>query len=234
MAASVAQSPLAQHYAGKASEYFDGARHDFLDRLKRDPNAQILEIGCGTGLTGELALSAGRCGAYVGVELMPAAAEQARSRLSETFVGNIESMDLPHPPGHFDALIMSEVLEHLVDPWAVLRKLAVHLKPDATVLASSPNIAHWTVIRELVRGRFDLRDAGVMDRTHLRWFTPKTYRALFEDSGFRVVEVWPHVALSQKQKLAATILGGRTHLFMRQICLEARAGEGPSGREASS
>ena len=221
MARPDVQSQLADAYAQKRRDYFDGARHDFIARLPEREPARILEIGCGTGLTGELALAAGKCSVYVGVELMPEAADAARRRLTEVIVGNVEAIELPFPDAHFDALIMSEVLEHLVDPWAVLTRLNTKLKPGAIALASSPNIAHWRVIRDLLAGRFDLEDQGVMDRTHLRWFTPKTYAAMFEACGYVVDDVWPLVPMTSRQRAFATLSGGRGHLFMRQICLAA-------------
>ena len=216
------QSKLAHHYAAKPRAYFDGARHDFIARLPDNPDGRILEIGCGSGLTGALAFGENKCSMYVGVELMADAADDARRRLTDVIVGNIEEMDLPYPDAHFDGLILSEVLEHLIDPWAVMAKVRQQLKPGAIVLASSPNVSHWRVIGHLLGGRFDLEDQGVMDRTHLRWFTPKTYAGLFEASGYAVDDVWPLVPLTFRQKIYAALAGGRDHLFMRQICIQAR------------
>ena len=79
-------------YAVKPASYFSMVRADFVDRLPRDTSAQILEVGCGTGATGALALSEGCCGRYVGVELFEAAAEQARDVLSDVVVGNVETL----------------------------------------------------------------------------------------------------------------------------------------------
>ena len=159
-------------YAGKPRAYFSAARSDFVRQLPRDPEAAILEIGCGTGATGALALSQGRCGHYVGVELFESAAEEARTVLSEVVTGDVETMTFDWQPASFDAIILSEVLEHLVEPGRTLRNLARFVRPGGIVMASSPNVSHWRVIGELVNGRFNLDDRGVFDRTHLRWFTP--------------------------------------------------------------
>nr|HPG89590.1 class I SAM-dependent methyltransferase [Hyphomicrobium sp.] len=153
-------------YAVKPASYFSNARADFVDRLPRDPTAQILEIGCGTGATGALALSEGCCARYVGVELFEAAASEAREVLSDVVTGDVETLEFNWQPAAFDAIILSEVLEHLVEPGATLRKLSRFVRPGGMLLASSPNIAHWRVIRELVMGRFQLADQGVFDRTH--------------------------------------------------------------------
>ena len=205
-------------YAAKSASYFSNARADFVDRLPRDPSARILEIGCGTGATGALALSEGRAGNYVGVELFEAAASEAREVLSDVITGNVESLDFSWQPASFDALILSEVLEHLVEPGEVLKKLARFVRPGGMVLASSPNISHWRVIRELVRGKFELADQGVFDRTHLRWFTPQSFAQMFEDAGFRCDDIGPVTAFSPRTELISRLTAGRfDHLFMTQI-----------------
>jgi 2-polyprenyl-3-methyl-5-hydroxy-6-metoxy-1,4-benzoquinol methylase len=118
---------------------------------------------------------------------------------------------------------MSEVLEHLIEPWAVLKKLRPFLRPGAVVMASSPNISHWRVIRELAHGRFRLADQGVFDRTHMRWFTPESYAAMFEQSGYDVVAVAPVTPFSARTQFISRMTDGRwDHMFMTQICLEAR------------
>ena len=209
-------------YAAKSASYFSNARADFVDRLAFDPSAAILEVGCGTGATGALALSEGRCGRYVGIELFEAAAEEAREVLSEVVTGNVETMDFKWQPASFDALILSEVLEHLVDPRQVLKSLAPLIRPGGRLLASSPNISHWRVIRELIMGRFEMADQGVFDRTHLRWFTPSTFASMFEDAGFRVDEIGPVTAFSPRTELISRLTASRfDHLFMTQIAVVA-------------
>ena len=222
-AVAAADEGLARFYAGKQQSYFNGARADFVARLPLDPTARILEVGCGTGATGALALCRGRASHYTGVELFEGAAEQARHLLNEVLVGDVEKLAFPWQPCAFDALILSEVLEHLVEPWAVLERLRPFLRPGAMVLASSPNISHWRVVRELAQGRFHLADQGVFDRTHMRWFTPDTFAAMFERAGYEVLNVEPVTPFSERTKLISRLTQGRwDHLFMTQICLEAR------------
>lgn len=209
-------------YAVKPASYFSKARTDFVDRLARDSSASILEVGCGTGATGALALSEGCCGRYVGIELFEQAADEAREVLSEVITGNVEVLTFDWQPASFDAVIFSEVLEHLVDPGQVLKNLARFVRPGGMLLASSPNISHWRVIRELIMGRFRLQDQGVFDRTHLRWFTPESFANLIEDAGFVVEEVGPVTAFSSRTELISRLTGGRfDHLFMTQVAIVA-------------
>ncbi len=221
-APAIANSGL-EAYSAKTPAYFTGARRDYVSELPLNPNANILEIGCGEGGTGLLALSEGRCKSYCGVEICKEVAERAQPRISQIVIGNVEELELPWQPESFDALILSEVLEHLVDPWRVLRKLHPLLKPGALVFASSPNVAHYKTITMLVRGQWALDDMGRMDRTHLRWFTPKTYKELFESCGFTVNSLRELLPLRPKARLFLFFsLGHLRHLFMAQMDVRAR------------
>ncbi len=213
---------LAQTYNEKPDDYFTGERRDLIDRLEEDGTRTILEIGCGDGATGAYAKRTGRCGRYVGLELSRQAAESAARVLDEVRIGDIESMDLPSTSGGFDVLIASEVLEHFVDPWSVLRRIHPLMKPGAVVFASSPNVAHRSTLKMLWAGGWDLTEEGRMDRTHLRWFTPRTYAALFEDTGYDVVSVWPMKPPGGRARMINFLTGNRfSHLFMSQIVLHA-------------
>ena len=210
-------------YLAKTNDYFQGVRTDYVAALPPNPAAVILELGCSEGSTGSLALALGKCSTYVGIELHEPSAVVARTRLSEVHVGDIEKMPLPFESASFDALIISEVLEHLVDPWAVLLRLAPLIRPGGLVFASSPNISHHKVIRSLIRGRWDLADQGVMDRTHLRWFTPATYAAMFEVAGFEIENVSPVRPFGWKPRLFNRLTSNRwRHLFMNQNSIKGR------------
>ena len=215
-------SVLLAAYNAKEKDYFAGARRDYIDELPNNANACILEIGCGNGNTGAIAISEGKCGRYCAVEIHGTAAEIARSKITEVVEGNVESVNLPWANQSFDALILSEVLEHLVDPWEVLRKLRSLMKPGALVFASTPNVSNYKVVLMLLRGQWRLTDRGVMDRTHLRWFTPQTFREMFESCGYCVHQVRTVSPLSLKAKIASFILGRRReYLFWGQIDLRA-------------
>lgn len=199
-------------------------REDFLTLLSVRPPGAVLEIGCGTGDTGGAALQRGVARAYHGCELDPASAARAADALTSVTVGDVEMLDLPWPAHTFDTLLMSEVLEHLRDPWAAVRKVAATLKPGTLVLASSPNVTHHKILRALWRGGFTCTDVGPMDRTHLRWFTPRTYAAMFEDPGIDITRVRPRSGLGPKARWLNRLTLGRLprHLFQMQVCVEGR------------
>ena len=224
---SSADDRCERQYAEKPPAYFGSVRTDFVDRLPDQPSARILEVGCGSGATGALALSRKKCARYVGIELDARAASAARSCLTEVIEGNIEQMELPFREASFDALIMGEVLEHLIDPWATLKRLSRLLRPGALILASVPNISHYRVITELIKGRFDHTDSGIMDRTHLRWFTPKSLAELLEHADFDVVELMQLGAPSLKVRLFNSLTHGvMHHLSMAQISILGRKRHG--------
>jgi SAM-dependent methyltransferase len=211
-------APLADAYDAKAADYFASARRGWIDPMPVNPSLSVLELGCGAGATGALALSQGKCGTWVGIERHGPAAAQAAAVLTDVVVGDIDSLDIPYAEASFDLLLMGEVLEHLPDPEATLRRLARLLKPGGEALASTPNIGHWRIVAGLLAGRFDYEAQGVMDRTHLKWFTPRSLRRAFEDAGLADVRVralgWkPH------SRALTALLPGR-ELLWRQI--EAR------------
>lgn len=209
---------VAAIYEDKPASYFANARHDIVALMQTDGGASVLELGCGAGGTGRAVLKSGKAGRYVGIELNEAAARIAAEALSEVKVGDVEAIDLTECKGQFDVLIISEVLEHLTDPWVTLRRLTECLKPGGMVFASSPNIAQWKIVRGLLLGEFRYEDSGVMDRTHLRWFTPESYQAMFRDAGVAVQSVRPIREPGWKARAVNNLTGGRfSHLFMSQM-----------------
>jgi 2-polyprenyl-3-methyl-5-hydroxy-6-metoxy-1,4-benzoquinol methylase len=210
--------PMMSDYADKPQEYFDGARADIIARLPDDPSATILEIGCGNGSTGAIAKGQGKCARYVGIDVDERAASAARDVLDVVVLGNVEALDLTQFGGPFSAVILSEVLEHLIDPWKLLGRVNEIMRPGALVFASSPNVANMRLVVQLLRNRFDYTQAGVMDRTHLRWFTSATFREMFEQAGFETLSAGPLSAPSPKWRVINAVTGNAlAHLASNQI-----------------
>jgi 2-polyprenyl-3-methyl-5-hydroxy-6-metoxy-1,4-benzoquinol methylase len=177
---------LAQEYSTKSATYFGSVRTDILQLLD-GPRERVLEIGCGTGDTLAYLKAHGLCTWAGGVELFPAAAAEARNRVDRLYEGNIETMVFDLEPESIDAILCLDVLEHLVDPWAVVRKLDALLRPGGILIASIPNVRHFKVLFPLIFGaRWDYAESGLLDRTHLRFFVRRTAVALLECSGLQV------------------------------------------------
>ena len=148
--------------------------------------ARVLDVGCGTGSIS--ALLASECHAtLVGIEPNPERADACRTRGLNVENGYYDE-ETATRLGAFDVIVFADVLEHVSDPASLLELASRHLTPNGIVLVSTPNVAHWTVRTALLRGHFDYQPMGIMDATHLRWFTSRTIRRVFESVGLDVVD----------------------------------------------
>jgi 2-polyprenyl-3-methyl-5-hydroxy-6-metoxy-1,4-benzoquinol methylase len=197
---------LGQLYAEKTSTYFDRVRTEILPLFPASGVERVLEVGCGAGDTLAYLQSSGRCNWTCGVELFPDAAATARDRLDEVFEGNIEHIDLPIEPASLDVVLCLDVLEHLIDPWTTASRLAKLLKPGGVLIASIPNVRNLRVVMPLLlRGRWEYAPFGLMDRTHLRFFTEHSATQLLRHAGLRVDAVRKS-GLDSVSKRAAIVL----------------------------
>jgi 2-polyprenyl-3-methyl-5-hydroxy-6-metoxy-1,4-benzoquinol methylase len=148
------------------------------------PGDRVLEGGVSSGYFASVLVRAGL--RVDGHELDPAAAERARQVCEHVYVGDLSTFDPDELDGTFDVLLFGDTLEHLPDPAAVLRRLRTKLRPGGALIISVPNIANWFVRLSLLAGRFNYTDRGILDRTHLRFYTVRTIAEMLDDAGFRV------------------------------------------------
>jgi 2-polyprenyl-3-methyl-5-hydroxy-6-metoxy-1,4-benzoquinol methylase len=151
----------------------------------------LLDVGCSRGGFCQL-VKLNHPGVTVwGIEVDPEAAAEAAARADRVIVGLFPD-DIPDEAPRFDAILFSDVLEHMEDPWAALRAARTLLSSDGVVLASIPNIRHWSGIRNiLIRGDFTYTETGLFDRTHLRFFTRSTMLAMFASEGYVTERIVP-------------------------------------------
>ncbi|MFI5120859.1 MAG: methyltransferase domain-containing protein [Thermoanaerobaculia bacterium] len=155
--------------------------------LARGRDLAVLDLGFGTGLFARRLRPA--CRYLAGVELDPEAAKEGAPFFDEPVTGDLlEGISRPWKEP-FDVIVAGDVLEHLPRPEALLGSLKDLLKPDGVLLLSLPNVANVTVRLGLLLGRFNYAPRGILDRTHLRFFTRSTGRALLEESGYRVLSI---------------------------------------------
>jgi 2-polyprenyl-3-methyl-5-hydroxy-6-metoxy-1,4-benzoquinol methylase len=168
-------------YAEKDHSYFGVARTEIAPLLPERMN-RVLEIGCGAGATLKWIRGQRSVGYAVGIEMFAEVAKHAETIFDELLVGNVETMEFPETG--FDVIIALDVLEHLVDPWSVVKRLHGVLAPGGVIIASIPNIGHYSVSGPLVlSGRWNYANEGLLDRTHLRFFTRRTAIELLTCSG---------------------------------------------------
>jgi GT2 family glycosyltransferase/Flp pilus assembly protein TadD len=133
-----------------------------------------------------------------GIEPVEHAARDARTKLDRVITSKAEDALAELPDGYFDVMVCADVLEHMQDPAAFLAQARNKLSLRGEVVASIPNVRHWSVLVDLLEGRWDYQDAGILDRTHLRFFTRKSILELFGNAGLVVTG------------LGATTIEGRT------------------------
>lgn len=172
------------------SDYYECARPEILPHVPLHAR-RVLDVGCGAGAFAWTLKRYRPNVEITGIEIVPAAAEKARRILENVIVGNIEEIDLPFAPDCFDCIVCADVLEHLTDPVAALRKLAHVLAPDGVIVVSIPNVHYFAVLDTLSQGRWPYMDRGILDRTHLRFFSHDEIAQLVRDAGLEVGELAP-------------------------------------------
>lgn len=176
--------------AAKYASFDDspGSAHQLVVSLVPG-QGRVLEIGCATGYMSEVLRTRLGC-SVTGVEIAPEAAAIAADRCDHVIVGDAEQLDYDELLGdeRFDAILFADVLEHLRDPSALLRRLRPFISDEGVVVASVPNVAHASVRLALLGGEFRYRDTGLLDATHVRFFTRDSIQDLFEESGYAITD----------------------------------------------
>lgn len=150
---------------------------------------RILDVGCAGGGLGAGLKREKPTLVVDGIEVVPHAARMADDVLDRVFRGPVEDVHVLVEDGAYDCIIFADVLEHTVDPAQVLALLRPKLKAEGVLVVSLPNVRHWTVVGPLLEGNFDYEDAGILDRTHLRFFTKQTMVEFFAANAFDVTRI---------------------------------------------
>lgn len=175
-------------------DYFSHPRPELVAVLPASDGNRVLDLGCGSGAMSRHIREQGKAREIWGVEINPEAAAAARQSgaLDRVLEGDLETATGHLPRGHFTHVIAGDVLEHLVDPWRALSALKASMAPGGLFICSIPNIRNLSFILALLfKRRFEYRDSGVMDRTHLRFFARKDVYDLFAQAGFRDIVIGP-------------------------------------------
>lgn len=176
----------------KTGTYYSFARQEVIDSIIKNSISakRVLEIGCAGGATGKRLKELAPVDYYMGIELSEEAASIARQHLDKVIVADVEKADMSKDIGlkqnDFDLILALDVLEHLYDPWDILANLTDYLKPGGHVIASIPNIQNISVVKELLKGRWRYEGAGILDATHLRFFTFEEIEKMFSGAGLSI------------------------------------------------
>jgi SAM-dependent methyltransferase len=173
-------------------QYHDNPRVEIASFISEPPSV-VLDVGCGAGAAGRVLKLKFPGISVIGIESNPEAATRARKFLDDVICEPIETAQVTERLGgrRVALVLLLDVLEHLYDPWRALVRIRSWLAPSTRVLASVPNVRNLVTLDDLAAGRWEYAPDGVLDITHLRFFTKGSMRELFEETGFDVLEMVP-------------------------------------------
>ena len=172
----------------KQEWYYQFVRREIAPLLPEHAE-NVLEIGCGDGATLNWLRETGHAQWLTGIEINPEAAEVAFSRLDKIYQGDADLHLKNMPPQSQDLVLCLDVLEHLQDPWQTLKRISALIKPGGSLIVSLPNIRHYSVLLPLLfKGQWEYREAGILDKTHLRFFSRQGALELLESAGFSQIQ----------------------------------------------
>lgn len=200
---------LKKIYNDKVVDYQDGFNWKLAEYVP--VNKKILDIGCATGNMGKYLIEQKNATVF-GLDISSKAIEQASKVLNKAVCINVEKKDIPFKE-LFDVILFGDVLEHLYDPAGILNKVKRNLKKNGLVICSIPNIANVEIRLRLLLGNFDYADFGILDRSHIRFFTLKTIKQIFQKTGYKIkkIDYFPFSFILFKEKYA------KKYPFMRKI-----------------
>lgn len=182
--------------------YSSFVRYEIINLIDEpeDKNLKVLEIGCACGATLMEIKNRYENAKIYGIELNENAANIAKL-VADVKAENIENEYLNYDEKYFDYIIFADVLEHLYDPWTVLKNMKRYLSTNGKILASIPNVMHYTVVRNLLNGNWTYEDAGILDETHVRFFTLNEVNKMFIKTGYKVEGISATTLQSSEQDL---------------------------------
>ena len=183
------------------AKYYVAQRPEFIDFVKAEaPFARAIDIGCAGGRLGSELVGQGIVGSCDGIEPFPDAAALASQSLNRVWTGSLEANADNVPWQEYELLMMADVLEHVVDPWAALRFLHQATAPGCRLVLSVPNIRHYKVLLPLLfKDEFRYRDHGIMDSTHLHFYTGSSIVETLNECGWKVTRRDSHMKRSYRR-----------------------------------
>ncbi|HMK64273.1 MAG TPA: class I SAM-dependent methyltransferase [Thermodesulfobacteriota bacterium] len=171
----------------KPAEYFEHSRPEIAALIPSGCRT-LIDVGCAGGALGALLKTQHPNLEVRGIEPVADQAEKARALLDDVLIGNADA-PLPENWPRPDCIVLADVIEHLIDPWETLRLWQKRLTTGGWLILSVPNVGHKSIISGLIRGTWDYAPEGILDRTHLRFFTRRSLMDLLNQTGFRLIRL---------------------------------------------
>lgn len=170
--------------------YYNRENANIISEVHTGPNV-ILDLGCAAGALGRKLRELNKVSQIIGIEIFDSAAQKASEYYDEVYCEDIENVNLQYE-SYFDYIICGDILEHLRNPWKILDQIHYWLKDSGTVIVIIPNIRYWKIIYDLaLKGEWEYVDAGIMDHTHLRFFTRYSFRKALIEHNFIIKKEEP-------------------------------------------
>lgn len=173
----------------------------------RNDFSKVVEVGSSSGVLAQAYRQINPACNYVGIEIDANYAEASKQHCTEVIHGNAEKLldEAFRKLGDAQCWIFADALEHLYDPWQMLRRIKSNASVGVEVIACIPNAQNWGIQSCLNSGRFIYQDSGLLDRTHIRWFTRLTIYDLFQSNGFQIVEMISRILHQPSDEMKAGI-----------------------------
>lgn len=175
--------------------------------LMRPDFSLVVEVGSSSGALAQAYRSINPEANYTGIEIVEEYAEASRQHCTDVTYGDVEKLSdrAFKKLARADCWIFADALEHLYDPWSVLQRIRKHAKGPVEIIACIPNAQNWGVQYSLNSGNFVYQDSGLLDRTHIRWFTRTTIIDLFQSAGFNIVEMYSRIIQKPNEVITMAI-----------------------------
>ncbi len=194
-------------YTEKDDSYYNLVREEILNLIPSSTK-RLLDIGCGMGAISSMAKKKFNIEEVIGIEKFENAASVASTKLDKVICGDVESLQLEFSNNYFDCILCADIFEHLINPENVIKKLHGLLSDNGVMITSLPNIRHVVPLLKIIFNRLEYEESGILDKTHLHFYTLHTMKKMFSETGFEIQKIENNRSLSLKFKLANIITFG--------------------------
>jgi 2-polyprenyl-3-methyl-5-hydroxy-6-metoxy-1,4-benzoquinol methylase len=219
------ENSLRSLYEKKSDDYSSRARLELIELFPQYAD-RMLEVGSANGATSRAVKAAGKAGHISAIDIVhPHPENLGVAGIDHFTLANVEATDPKALGGPFDLILCGDVLEHLVDPWATVRRLTGALRPGGIFIASLPNVRNHRVLASIIlKGRFRYEKAGILDESHLRFFCRRDVVGLFEQSGLTIESIGTNMGgFGFRNRIFVWLsLGGLRDFFVFQFLVRCR------------